>query len=66
MSMQPKAEWGKMPGNGGLSVDGEDSDWFELDLDFNTARRSLLAAITLAGQFQIANPRGVTKLYAGA
>jgi hypothetical protein len=66
MMMQPKAEWGKVAGNGGLSVDGEDSDWFELDLDFNTARRSLLAAITLAGQFQIGSPRGVTQLYAGA
>jgi hypothetical protein len=66
MSMQPKAEWGKVADNGGLGVDGEDSDWFELDVDYNANRRSLLASITLAGQFQIASPRGVTKLYAGA
>lgn len=63
--MQPKAEWGKVA-DSGMATDGEDSDWFELDLDYNTARRSLLASITLPGQFRIDSPRGVTQLYAGA
>ncbi len=64
-SMQPKAEWGKVA-DSGMATDGEDSDWFELDLDYNHARRSLLASITLPGQFRIDSPRGVTQLYAGA
>jgi len=65
LAIQPKAEWGKVP-DSGMGTEGEDSDWFELDLDYNTSRRSLLASITLPGQFRIDSPRGVTQLYAGA
>ncbi len=65
MNMQPKAEWGKVA-ESHMATDGEDSDWFELDLDYNTSRRSLLASITLPGQFCIGSPRAVTKLFAGA
>jgi hypothetical protein len=66
LKVQPKAEWGKVPDGGGLSVDGEDSDWFEVDVDYNTSRRSLMVSTTFAGQFVIDTPRAVTQLYAGA
>ncbi len=65
LSMQPKAEWGKLDGNGGMGTDGDDSDWFELDIDYNTSRRSLLVSITMAGQFWF-DPRYLVQFYAGA
>lgn len=65
MKMQPLVKWGAVANDGGMGTDGEDNEWFELDLDFNSSRRSLLVAATLPGQFWF-NPRFVTQLYAGA
>lgn len=64
LKMQPLVQWGKVA-NSGMSSDGEENEWFELDLDFNSSRRSLLVAATLPGQFWF-NPRFLTQLYAGA
>lgn len=65
LKLQPLVKWGSMANDGGMSTDGDDNEWFELDLDFNSSRRSLLVAATLPGQFWF-NPRFVTQLYAGA
>lgn len=65
LKIQPLVQWGQVANDGGMSTDGEDNEWFELDLDFNSSRRSLLVAATLPGQFWF-NPRYVTQLYAGA
>jgi hypothetical protein len=64
LKIQPLVEWGDSKGEG-LAQDGDDNEWFELDLDFNSSRRSMLVAATLPGQFWF-NPRFLTQFYAGA
>lgn len=61
--IQPLVEWGKA--ESGMATEGEDSDWFELDIDYNSSRRSITVSATNPSQFWF-NPRYLVQLYAGA